>query len=147
VSNARADGADLRRQVRRQRQTGRAAARGAAVSDRRNHQRDGTGTQPQSVPGRRQAQPWHNRLIWGGKNYLLQSLLPEFAGNVNLIYIDPPLATQCDRATLPRAVVFHDWFVSALQPFLSEHFRRIAFVRHDDFLVEVIEHERPEVVI
>ena len=33
---------------------------------------------------------WRNRLIWGDKKYVLPSLLPEFAGKVNLIYIDPP---------------------------------------------------------
>jgi adenine-specific DNA-methyltransferase len=36
---------------------------------------------------------WRNRLIWGDKKYVLPSLLPEFAGKVNLIYIDPPYAT------------------------------------------------------
>lgn len=36
---------------------------------------------------------WRNRLIWGDKKYVLPSLLPEFAGKVNLIYIDPPFAT------------------------------------------------------
>jgi hypothetical protein len=36
---------------------------------------------------------WRNRLIWGDKKYILPSLLPEFAGQVNLIYIDPPFAT------------------------------------------------------
>lgn len=60
---------------------------------------------------------------------------------------NPPFATECDRVTLPHAVMFHDSFISALQPFLSEHFRRIAYVRHDDFLPEVIERERPEIVI
>ena len=34
---------------------------------------------------------WRNRLIWGDKKYVLPSLLPEFSGKVNLIYIDPPL--------------------------------------------------------
>jgi hypothetical protein len=34
---------------------------------------------------------WRNRLIWGDKKYVLPSLLPEFAGKVTLIYIDPPL--------------------------------------------------------
>lgn len=33
---------------------------------------------------------WRNRLIWGDKKYVLPSLLPEFAGKVKLIYIDPP---------------------------------------------------------
>lgn len=36
---------------------------------------------------------WRNRLIWGDKKYILPSLLPEFAGKVNLIYIDPPFDT------------------------------------------------------
>src|SRR5258708_11719950 len=36
---------------------------------------------------------WRNRLIWGDKKYVLPSLLPEFVGKVNLIYIDPPFDT------------------------------------------------------
>jgi adenine-specific DNA-methyltransferase len=36
---------------------------------------------------------WRNRLIWGDKKYVLPSLLSEFAGQVDLIYIDPPFAT------------------------------------------------------
>ena len=36
---------------------------------------------------------WRNRLIWGDKKYVLPSLLPEFASQVSLIYIDPPFAT------------------------------------------------------
>ncbi len=40
-----------------------------------------------------QATEWRNRLIWGDKRYVLPSLLPEFAGKVNLIYIDPPFNT------------------------------------------------------
>ncbi len=39
---------------------------------------------------------WRNRLIWGDKKYVLSSLLPEFAGQVDLIYIDPPFATGAD---------------------------------------------------
>lgn len=33
---------------------------------------------------------WRNRLIWGDKKYVLPSLLSEFEGKVNLIYVDPP---------------------------------------------------------
>src|SRR5579871_6080831 len=47
---------------------------------------------------------WRNRLIWGDKKYVLPSLLPEFAGMVNLIYIDPPFDTGADfsfSATIP----------------------------------------------
>ena len=47
---------------------------------------------------------WRNRLIWGDKKYVLPSLLPEFAGKVNLIYIDPPFDTGANfsfKATIP----------------------------------------------
>ncbi|GAB5518216.1 MAG: hypothetical protein RhofKO_04670 [Rhodothermales bacterium] len=39
---------------------------------------------------------WRNRLIWGDKKYVLPSLLPEFAGKVDLIYIDPPFNVGAD---------------------------------------------------
>ncbi len=39
---------------------------------------------------------WRNRLIWGDKKYVLPALLPEFAGKVDLIYIDPPFNTGGD---------------------------------------------------
>ena len=51
-----------------------------------------------------QAREWRNRLIWGDKKYVLPSLLAEFAGKVNLIYIDPPFDTGADfsfTATVP----------------------------------------------
>ena len=49
---------------------------------------------------------WRNRLIWGDKKYVLPSLLPEFAGKVDLIYIDPPFDTGANfsfTATIPAA--------------------------------------------
>ncbi len=39
---------------------------------------------------------WRNKLIWGDNKYIMASLLPEFAGKINLIYIDPPFATGAD---------------------------------------------------
>ncbi|MCC7352674.1 MAG: site-specific DNA-methyltransferase, partial [Anaerolineae bacterium] len=48
---------------------------------------------------------WRNRLIWGDKKYVLPSLLEEFAGQVNLIYIDPPFNVGADfsfTATIPE---------------------------------------------
>ena len=48
----------------------------------------------------------YNRLIWGDKKYVLPSLVPELAGEVNLIYIDPPFATGADFsfiATIPES--------------------------------------------
>ncbi len=49
-----------------------------------------------SFGGSRSGGEWRNRLIWGDKKYVLPSLLPEFAGKVNLIYIDPPFDTGAD---------------------------------------------------
>ncbi len=39
---------------------------------------------------------WRNRLVWGDTRYVLPALLPEFAGKVDLIYIDPPFDTGAD---------------------------------------------------
>jgi adenine specific DNA methylase Mod len=39
---------------------------------------------------------WRNRLIWGDKKYVMPSQLEEFAGQVDLIYIDPPFDTGAD---------------------------------------------------
>jgi len=39
---------------------------------------------------------WKNRLIWGDNFLIMGSLLKEFAGGINLIYIDPPFATGDD---------------------------------------------------
>lgn len=39
---------------------------------------------------------WHNRLICGNKSKVLPALLHEFAGAINLIYIDPPFMTGRD---------------------------------------------------
>jgi len=47
---------------------------------------------------------WRNRLIWGDKKYVLPSLLDEFSGKVDLIYIDPPFDTGANfsfTATIP----------------------------------------------
>ena len=47
---------------------------------------------------------WRNRLIWGDKKYVLPALLEEFAGQVDLIYIDPPFNVGADfsfAATVP----------------------------------------------
>ena len=58
-----------------------------------------------------------------------------------------PFATESDDARLPRAVIFHDSFMLALYPFLSQHFRRAAYVWQDDFYPEVVERERPDIVL
>ncbi len=39
---------------------------------------------------------WRNQLIWGDNLLVMQSLRKEFAGKIDLIYIDPPFATGTD---------------------------------------------------
>jgi len=39
---------------------------------------------------------WRNKLIWGDNLLVMGSLLEQFAGKVDLIYIDPPFATGAD---------------------------------------------------
>jgi len=61
---------------------------------------------------------WRNRLIWGDKKYVLPSLLPEFAGKVNLIYIDPPFDTGADFSFITTIPDSDDTFTK--QPSLLE---------------------------
>jgi adenine-specific DNA-methyltransferase len=45
---------------------------------------------------------WRNKLIWGDNKLVASSLLEQYAGKVDLIYIDPPFATGTDFSlTLP----------------------------------------------
>lgn len=46
--------------------------------------------------GLEQESEWRNRLIWGDKKYVLPALVEEFAGSINLIYLDPPFASGQD---------------------------------------------------
>jgi len=45
---------------------------------------------------------WYNKLIWGDNKLVMCSLLAEFAGKIDLIYIDPPFATGADFSILIR---------------------------------------------
>jgi hypothetical protein len=69
---------------------------------------------------------WRNRLIWGDKKYVLPSLLSEFAGKVDLIYIDPPFDTGADfsfTATVPDDPDSEgeDSFIFTKEPSIIEH--------------------------
>ncbi|KKN42881.1 hypothetical protein LCGC14_0708780 [marine sediment metagenome] len=39
---------------------------------------------------------WKNKLIWGDNKIVMSSLLKNFSGKIDLIYIDPPFATGAD---------------------------------------------------
>ena len=69
---------------------------------------------------------WRNRLVWGDKKYVLPSLLAEFAGKVNLIYLDPPFDTGADfsfTATVPDHpdTPEDDSFEFTKEPSIIEH--------------------------
>src|SRR5712671_5000463 len=66
---------------------------------------------------------WRNRLIWGDKKYVLPSLLAEFAGKVNLIYIDPPFDTGADFS-----------FTAAVPPTDEEDDDPIAFTKQPSII-------------
>jgi site-specific DNA-methyltransferase (adenine-specific)/adenine-specific DNA-methyltransferase len=50
---------------------------------------------------------WYNRLIHGDKKRILPALLPEFAGKIDLIYIDPPFMTG-RTFTLGNELAYND---------------------------------------
>jgi len=57
------------------------------------------------------------------------------------------LVTEIPGSNLPRAVIIRDSFMSAIAPFLSEHFSRAVYLWRNDFDPASIEAERPDVVI
>jgi hypothetical protein len=57
------------------------------------------------------------------------------------------VALEISDPSLPKAVMLRDSFGSPLIPFLAEHFRRSVFLWRYDFAVDVIEQEKPNVVI
>lgn len=62
-----------------------------SINSPRDKQRQLVKDLPENWPG-----GWVNRLIWGDNKYVIGSLLKEFRGKVNLIYIDPPFFTGAD---------------------------------------------------
>jgi hypothetical protein len=63
---------------------------------------------------------WRNRLIWGDKKYVLPSLLPEFAGKVNLVYIDPPFDIGADFSFTTEIPDLEEEVVLEKQPSMIE---------------------------
>jgi adenine-specific DNA-methyltransferase len=61
---------------------------------------------------------WRNLLIWGDNKLVMSSLLREFAGQVKLIYIDPPFETGSDFS---HRVLVGDEPLTKLPSILEEH--------------------------
>ncbi len=72
---------------------------------------------------------WHNRLILGDKQYVLPALLPEFAGKVNLIYIDPPFMTGRDFKSGERLVYSDKWH-NNLNSYLQWLYETLVLLHH-----------------
>jgi len=61
------------------------------------------GVRQDELFGRDVQKGWKNRLIWGDNLLIMGSLLKEFAGKINLIYIDPPFFTGTDQKIVVKA--------------------------------------------
>jgi len=86
---------------------------------------------------------WYNRLIWGENKYIMSSLLDEFAGRIDLIYIDPPFATGADfkikievgdvELTKEPSVIeekaYRDTWGKGLDSYLQMMFERLIIMR------------------
>ena len=86
---------------------------------------------------------WYNRLIWGDNKYIMASLLEEFAGKIDLIYIDPPFATGADFSVKmeigdvewtkePSAIedkAYRDTWGRGLDSYLQMMYERLVLIR------------------
>lgn len=86
---------------------------------------------------------WRNKLIWGDNKLVMSSLLEQFAGKIDLIYIDPPFATGADfslsvaigEETLDKQqsaieeVAYRDTWGAGLDSYLSMVHARLCLIR------------------
>lgn len=76
---------------------------------------------------------WRNQLIWGDNLLVMQSLLKEFAGKIDLIYIDPPFATGADfsfaAASGHTQVAYRDSWKTGTGSYLAMMAERLRLVK------------------
>jgi hypothetical protein len=83
----------------------------------------------------------------------LLTLRPLQPRNANMRRINPESKTKAHRVSLNesvgplRAVIFHDSFMTGLIPFLNEQFERIDYVWTYELPVELVNQQRPHIVI
>lgn len=63
---------------------------------------------------------WRNKLIWGDNLLVMGSLLEDFAGRIDLIYIDPPFATGADFSVRAKVGESDDLEVEKLATLIEE---------------------------
>jgi len=86
---------------------------------------------------------WKNKLIWGDNKLIMSSLLKDFAGKINLIYIDPPFASGQDfsiqvdvgdneivkEQTIIEEKVYRDTWGKGLQSYLQMMYDRLVLMK------------------
>lgn len=89
---------------------------------------------------------WRNKLIWGDNKYAMAALLEQFAGKIDLIYIDPPFATGANfdttvkigeeediehtkEASAIEELAYRDTWGKGLDSFLQMLYDRLIFMR------------------
>ncbi|MFW6116232.1 MAG: DNA methyltransferase [bacterium] len=86
---------------------------------------------------------WKNKLIWGDNKYVMASLLKEFAGKIDLIYIDPPFATGADftfeveigdaevtkQASVIEELAYRDTWGKGMGSYLQMIYERLALMK------------------
>ena len=88
---------------------------------------------------------WRNMLIWGDNKLVMQSLLQEFRGKIDLIYIDPPfnvgteftiqvqIGEECDAVqkeqSILEAVAYRDTWGKGTDSYLHMMYERLTLMR------------------
>jgi DNA modification methylase len=62
---------------------------------------------------------WRNKLIWGDNLSVMAALQSDFAGAIDLIYIDPPFATGSDFFLASQERAYRDTWSHGLSEYLS----------------------------
>jgi len=86
---------------------------------------------------------WRDMLVWGDNKVVMSSLLPRFAGKIDLIYIDPPFATGQDfsfrvrvgdeefvkEPSIIEEKAYRDTWGRALDSYLQMMYERLVLMR------------------
>jgi adenine-specific DNA-methyltransferase len=68
---------------------------------------------------------WRNKLMWGDNLLVMGSLLAQYAGKIDLIYIDPPFATGADFSFAQQVAYRDTWEAGSYLAMMAERLRLI----------------------
>jgi len=106
-----------------------------------NEPREGTGSG--QLFGGKKKEGWRNKLIWGDNKLVMSSLLKDYAGKINLIYIDPPFDVGADfsikvkvgneeitkKPSILEEKAYRDTWGSGINSYLQMMYERLFFMR------------------